>query len=102
MQQSNNDILDLCKTKDIHTDVCYKKTNLGHLARQSNKSNKKRLLFNDNKRTKPGRPMETLEDKVIKSTQRTKDQFYKDALNRKGHDRSNRSDRRLSQDKDLD
>ena len=56
----------------------------------------KRPLFNDNKRTKPGRPMETIEDKVIKSTQRTKDQFYKDALNRKGHDHPNRSDRWLS------
>ena len=40
--------------------------------------------------------METLEDKVIKSTQRTKYQFYKDALNRKGHGHPNRSDRRLS------
>ena len=54
------------------------------------------LLFNDDKRTKPERPMETLEDKVIKTTHRTKDQFYKDALNRKGHDHPNRYDRRLS------
>ena len=44
----------------------------------------KRLLFNANTRTKIGRPTETLEDKVMKSSGLTKDAFYKEALMLKG------------------
>ena len=96
---SNERILQICKSEDIHTYVARQQESyLGHLARQSNNCLTKRLLFNVNKRTKAGRPAETLEDKVMKNSQCTKDQFYKKALQRKenGHDRSSRIDRRLS------
>ena len=89
----------MCKTEDIPTYVARQQESyLGHLARQSNKCLTKQLLFNVNKRTKAGRPNETLEDKVMKYTQQTKDQFYKNALQRKryGHDQSAMNDRRLS------
>ena len=96
---SNERILRMCKTEDIPTYVArHQESYLGHLARQSNKCLTKQLLFNANKRTKAGRPSETLEDKVMKYTQQTKDQFYKNALQRKryGHDQSAMNDRRLS------
>ena len=57
----------------------------------------KRLLFNDDKRTKPGRPVETLEVKVMKSTNMTRDNFYKKAIQGKiGHDHPLGVDRRMS------
>ena len=84
---SNERILQICKSEDIHTYVARQQESyLGHLARQSNKCFTKRLLFNANKRTKVGRPAETLEDKVMKNSQCTKDQFYKKALQRKRMD----------------
>ena len=46
----------------------------------------KTTIFNVNKRTKVGRPAETLENKVMKNSQCTKDQFYKKALQRKRMD----------------
>ena len=95
---TNDEILAICKTSDIPSFVLNQQGSyLGHLARQPNTSLTKRLLFNDNKRTKSGRPFETLEDKVMKKLQVTKDNFYKQALKRKykGHDQLN-VDRRLS------
>ena len=90
---SNNDILQLCGTEDIHTYVARQQASyLGHLARQPNSSLTKRLLFNDNKRMKPGKPPETLEDKVIKDQQCTKD-LYALKRRRNGHDRTATSDR---------
>ena len=55
--------------------------------RYDNRTNvwQKRLLFNANTRTKFVRLTETLEDKVMKSSGLTKDEFYKEALMRKGH-----------------
>ena len=54
----------------------------GHLTRQSNMSYNISMLFNTvNKRTQVGRPIETLEEKVIKNSQCNKDQ------QRYGHDR---------------
>ena len=52
----------------------------------------KRLLFNDDKQTKIGRPIETLEDKVIKAAQVSKDAFCKSALSRRGYDLSRQKD----------
>ena len=69
---------------------------LAHLARQSNHCFTKKLLFNDNTQTKKGRPIETLEDKVIKNTCQTKDKFYREALQRKRHDPSNQMNRQQS------
>ena len=96
---TNHEILQRCKTSDIQSFVLKQQTSyLGHLARQPNTSLTKRLLFNDNKRTKQGRPMESLEDKVIKKLNVTKDQFYKDALKKKGgHDHTSIDRRQSSQ-----
>lgn len=96
---SNDQILRFCNTSDIPTYVAKQQESyLGHLARQPNHCLTKKLLFNDDQRTKAGRPLETLEDKVMKNTQCTKDQFYRNALQRKrkGHDQMATSDRRQS------
>jgi len=93
---TNERILQLCKTDDIPTFVAKQQGSyLGHLARQRNECLTKRLLFNDDKRTKLGRPLETLEDKVMKNESCTKDQFYKRALLKKKsrHDRLATTDR---------
>ena len=88
---SNDQIL---SSDDIPTFVAKQQASyLGHLARQSNKCLTKRLLFIDNKRTKPGRPVETLEDKAMKFNNITKDQFYTSALKRERHDHPTEFDR---------
>ena len=94
---TNQDILRICRTDDIATFVSKQQSSyLAHLARQSNQCLTKRLLFNANKRTKIGRPTETLEDKVMKSSGLTKDNFYKEALKRKGHGSSRTNHQQLS------
>ena len=95
---SNAEVLNICKTVDIATFVGDQQSRyLGHLARQSNTCQTKRLLFNTNKRTKPGRPYALLEDKVLLFENLTKDQFYKKALLRKDrHDHPSGTDRQLS------
>ena len=55
-----------------------------YMARQSNQCLTNRLIFNANIRIKIGRPTETLEDKVMKSSGLTKDAFYKEALMENG------------------
>ena len=79
------------KTTDIPSFVLKQQmSHLGHLARQSNKCLIKRLLFNDDKRSKQGRPFETAEDKVLKNSNLTKDQFDKNAMKMKNrHDHPN-------------
>ena len=70
---TNEEILARCKTSDIPSFVLKQQASyLGHLARQPNTSLTKRLLFNDNKRTKSGRPFETLEDKVDEKSPQNK------------------------------
>ena len=65
---SNDKILSLSDTEEIPTYVAKQQESyLGHLARQSNHCLTKRLLFNIDKRTKLGRPLKTLEDKVVKN-----------------------------------
>ena len=91
---TNEEIIEICHTEDIHKFVERQQSSyLAHLARQSNSCLTKRLLFNDDKQTKIGRPIETLEDKVIKAAQVSKDAFYKSALSRRGHDPSRQKDR---------
>ena len=87
-----------CDTEDISTYVEKQQINyLVHLATQPNTTTTKKLLFNDNKIIKRGRPSETLEEKVMKSTNLTKDQFYKNALlSRIGYDHPHGFDRRQS------
>ena len=41
---------------------------LAHLERHLNQCRTKKLLFNDNTRTKAGRPIETLGDRIFGST----------------------------------
>ena len=89
------DTLSICRTDDIGTFVSKQQFSyLAHMAQQSNQCLTKRLLFNANTRTKIGRPTETLEDKVMKSSGLTKDAFYKEALMRKGHGSSTQTNRR--------
>ena len=67
--KSNAEILQVCKTGDVPSFVLKQQTSyLGHLARQSNKCLTKRLLFNEDKRSKQGRLFETVEDKVLKNS----------------------------------
>ena len=40
----------------------------------------KRLLFKEDKGSKQARPFETVKDKVLKNSNLTKDQFYKNAI----------------------
>ena len=77
----NKEILRICQTDDIGTFVAKQQANyLAHLARQPNQCLTKKLLFNTNKRTRLGPPAESLEDKVLKSTGQSRDEFYRDAL----------------------
>ena len=57
---TNAEILARCKTSNIPSFVLKQQASyLGHLACQPNTSLTKKLLFNDNKRTKSGCPFET-------------------------------------------
>ena len=88
--KSNAELLQVCKTTDIPSFVLKQQMSyLGHLACQSNKCLTKRLLFNDDKRSKQGHPFETVEDKVLKNSNLTKDQFYKNTMNMKNDDHPN-------------
>ena len=80
---SNSDVIRICKTEDISAFVQrQQKTYLAHLARKPNSSLTKRLLFNNDKYTKPGKQY-TLEDIVLGNEGCTADAFYRQALNRK-------------------
>ena len=80
---TNAKLHETCRTKEVTSYVLQQQTNyLAHLARQPNSTMTKRLLFNDDKTIKRGRPMITLEQQVLDNLQTTADQFYKRALNR--------------------
>ena len=55
-----------------------------HIARKLNQCLTKRLLFNANPRTKIGRPKETPEDKVTKSSGLTKGRILRRSTNAQG------------------
>ena len=77
---SNADVHFICGTENVDNFVIVQQMHyLAHLARQSNTTITKRLLFNDNKLTKPGKQI-TLENTVIEHEQCTVDQFYRKAL----------------------
>ena len=79
---SSEDVLQICHTEDIMKYVRRQQENyLGHIARKNNTSIVKRLLFNDNRNQKRGRPIKTLEDHVLEG--RSADTFYKAALKKK-------------------
>ena len=73
---TNEEIIEICHIVDIHKFVEREQARyLGHLARQPNDCLKKRLLFDENEQTEIGRPIETLEDKVMKAAQVSKGAF---------------------------
>ena len=75
---SNDEVLQICKTKDIMTHVTKQQSNyLALIARRPNTNNAKRLLFNKNINRKRGRPVKTMEQHVLKNNNMTADQFYK-------------------------
>lgn len=69
---TNDDVLRICKTEDVITYTEKQQTKyLAHIARRSNDNTAKRLLFNDNKNRKRGRPIKTLEQYVLESNNTT-------------------------------
>ena len=79
---TNANLYNICKTITINEFVKRQQRKyLAHLARQPNATLTKKLLFNNNKATRPGRQL-TLESKVLSDEQCSADTFYKKALNR--------------------
>ena len=79
---TNLDLINICGTEEINDYTSRQQRNyLAHLARQSNKTLTKRVLFNDNHASKPGRQW-TLETRVVLHEGTTTDEFYKRALNK--------------------
>ena len=80
---SNDDLRKICRTEKIESYVArQQKKYLAHIARKSNLSMVKRLLFNDNKYTKRGRQT-TPEEVVLEKEQCSAEEFYRRALDRK-------------------
>ena len=81
---SNEDILQICKTESI-TDYVSKQQRkyLANIIRKPNSYIVKKLHFNDDKVTKVGRPLRTLEDEVLQNLGISADNFYRDAIKRK-------------------
>jgi hypothetical protein len=79
---TNNDLHNICGTEDISDYTARQQRKyLAHLARQPNSILTKKLLFNSNDATKPGR-QSTLERRVLQNENCTRDEFYRRALNR--------------------
>ena len=79
---SNKDLHTICGTEDVSDFTArQQKKYLAHLSRQPNTSMTKKLLFNSNDASKPGR-ISTLETKVLMNENCTRDKFYRKALNR--------------------
>ena len=79
----NDDLHEICKTEEVTIFTArLQKQYLAHLARQENVCTTKRLLFNSNMATKPGRA-HTLETAVLDNEKTTRDEFYRRALNRR-------------------
>ena len=79
---SNSDLHTICGTEDINEFTARQQRKyLAHLARQPNSTLTKKLLFNSNEASKPGRKS-TLESRVLTNEQCTADEFYKKALKR--------------------
>ena len=79
---SNKDVLRICKTESIAEFIQKQQIKyLAHIARFPNNTIIKRLLFADVKNTKRGRPILTLEDRVLEYVRQV-DESYKKALKR--------------------
>ena len=80
---SNEDVLRICKTGSIEDFIRKQQVKyLAHIARCPSNTLIKRLLFADVKTTKRGRPISTLEDRVLEHVRLSADEFYKKALKR--------------------
>ena len=80
---SNEDVLRICKRGSIAEFIQKQQIKyLAHIARCPNNTIIKRLLFADVKNTKRGRPILTLEDRVLAYVRLSADEFYKKALKR--------------------
>ena len=80
---SNEDVLRICKTGSIAEFIQKQQIKyLAHIARCPNNTIIKRLLFADVKNTKRGRPILTLENRVLEYVRLSADEFYKKALKR--------------------
>ena len=79
---NNEDVLRICKTGSIADFI--KKQQVKYLALIARCPNTmiKRLLFADVKTTKRGRPISTLENRVLEHVRLSADEFYKKALKR--------------------
>lgn len=94
---TNNDVLQICKTEDVISHVEKQQSKyLAHIARRSNANTAKRLLLNDNKNYKRGRPIKTLEQYVLENNNITADQFCQGALRRNTYMVGNRRNRSMS------
>ena len=80
---SNEHVQRICKTGSIAEFIQKQQIKyLAHIARCPNNTIIKRLLFADVKNTKRGRPILTLEDRVLEYVRLSADEFYKKALKR--------------------
>ena len=76
---TNKDLLRMAKTEDIHSFVNEQRTNfVNKIVRKNNSSILKRLLFNDDDAKKRG-PQTNLLSSVLIATNRTPEQFFKNA-----------------------
>ena len=76
---TNKDLLRMAKTEDIHSFVNEQRTNfVNKIVRKNNSSILKRLLFNDDDAKKRG-PQTNLLSSVMIATNRTPEQFFKNA-----------------------
>ena len=80
---TNDDLHNICETETIEAYVSRQQQKyLAHIARQSNTTLTKRLLFNSEHSRKPG-PKLTLESNVLRTLQCSADEFYKKAMDRR-------------------
>ena len=83
-RMSNEHVLQLCGVEDVSEFVKRQQINYAaHVVRMSHERSIKRLMFNSDKCTKPGRRAETLLEKVVKMRNSSLDAFCNDAMNRR-------------------
>ena len=80
---SNRNLLEKCKTEDIHDFVFRQQRNyVAHVTRSENERLTKRLMFNGNEARRAGR-RSTLYGKVVEQMEISPDEFNRDALLRR-------------------
>jgi hypothetical protein len=80
---SNRDLLEKCRTEDIHDFVSRQQRNfVAHVTRLDNERLAKQVMFNGNDARRPGRRT-TLYGKVIERMEISPEEFNRDALLRR-------------------